>query len=105
MLSGTGPQLSSLRTKIRPGNVRFLPVSEELREVLLALWKKQKFPVGGYILAAPSGKPVPVILDFGEAFDSPAPRRREQRSGQPGRKVRTDLARWYSLADSTEPQF
>jgi hypothetical protein len=63
MLSGTGPQLSSLRTEIRPGNVRFPPVSEELREVLLALWKKQKFPVGGYILAAPSGKPVPVILD------------------------------------------
>jgi integrase len=44
-------------------SVRFLQVSGELREVLLALWKKQKSPVGGYILAAPSGKPVPVILD------------------------------------------
>jgi len=44
-------------------SVRFLPVGGELREVLLALWKKQKSPVGGYILAAPSGKPVPVILD------------------------------------------
>jgi hypothetical protein len=44
-------------------SVRFLPVSGELREVLLALWKKQDSPLEGYILAAPSGKPGPVILD------------------------------------------
>jgi integrase len=44
-----------------PQSVRLLAVSGELREILLALWKKQKSPLGGYILAAPNGGPI--ILD------------------------------------------
>jgi integrase len=44
-----------------PQSVRFLAVSGELREVLLALWKKQESPLGGYILAAPNRGPI--ILD------------------------------------------
>jgi integrase len=42
-------------------SVRFVAVSQELREVLIALWKKQASPLGGYILAGPNGGPV--ILD------------------------------------------
>ena len=41
-----------------PQSKRFVAVSAELREVLLALWKKQDSPLGGYILAAPSKKPI-----------------------------------------------
>ena len=41
-----------------PQSKRFVAVSAELREVLLALWKKQDSPVAGYILAAPSKKPI-----------------------------------------------
>ena len=44
-----------------PQSVRLLAVSAELREVLLALWKKQESPLGGYILAASNGGPI--ILD------------------------------------------
>ena len=36
---------------------RYVAVSGELREVLLALWKTQGSPVGGYILAGRRGKP------------------------------------------------
>jgi len=39
-------------------SVRFVAVSLELREILLALWKQQDSPLGGYILAAPGGKPI-----------------------------------------------
>jgi integrase len=44
-----------------PQSVRLLAVSDELREVLLTLWKKQESPLGGYILKAPNGGAV--ILD------------------------------------------
>ena len=37
---------------------RFLAVSPELREVLLALWKKRESPIHGYILAGAKGRPV-----------------------------------------------
>jgi integrase len=43
-------------------SVRFLAVSGELREVLLALWNERGCPLGGYILAGPRGGR-PVILD------------------------------------------
>ena len=44
-----------------PQSVRFVTVTSELREILLALWKVQGSPIAGYILAGPSG--LPVILD------------------------------------------
>jgi integrase len=78
-------------------SVRFLPVSGELREVLLALWKKQKSPVGGYILAAPSGKPVPVILD------NLAKRSIRPRLVAVNKEAASRGGIRY--ADSTEPQF
>jgi integrase len=37
---------------------RFITVTDELREILLDLWKQQGMPIGGYILAGPSGKPL-----------------------------------------------
>jgi hypothetical protein len=40
----------------------FVTVSEELREILLDLWKAQGSPISGYILAGPR-KSQPVILD------------------------------------------
>ena len=43
--------------------VRFVAVTAELRELLLALWKVQGSPLDGYILAAPEDKKKPVILD------------------------------------------
>ena len=42
-------------------SIRFVAVHPELREILLSLWKKQNSPLAGYILAAPSKKPM--ILD------------------------------------------
>jgi len=41
---------------------RFVAVSDELREILLDLWKSQGSPISGYILAGPR-KSQPVILD------------------------------------------
>jgi integrase len=41
---------------------RFVTVSDELREILLDLWKAQGSPISGYILAGPR-KSQPVILD------------------------------------------
>jgi integrase len=43
--------------------VRFVSVTAELREILLALWNEQGSPIDGYILAAPEEKSKPVILD------------------------------------------
>jgi integrase len=40
---------------------RFVAVKDELREILLDLWKTQGSPIGGYILAG--RKDHPVILD------------------------------------------
>ena len=37
---------------------RFVAVTEELREILMGLWKAQEMPLGGYILAGESGKPL-----------------------------------------------
>jgi integrase len=37
---------------------RYVTVTTELREILADLWRTQEMPLGGYILAAPSGKPV-----------------------------------------------
>lgn len=37
---------------------RFVAVTEELREILLDLWKEQGMPLGGYILAGGKGQPV-----------------------------------------------
>jgi integrase len=47
-------------TKTRQ-SVRFVAVTSELREILLALWKSQGSPLGGYILAGLKGQPI--ILD------------------------------------------
>jgi len=47
-------------TKTRQ-SVRFVTVTGELREILLALWKSQGSPLGGYILAGLKGQPI--ILD------------------------------------------
>jgi integrase len=44
-----------------PQSIRFVTVTAELREILLALWKVQGSPIAGYILAGPKGQPV--ILD------------------------------------------
>ena len=41
---------------------RFVTVSDELREILMDLWKAQGSPISGYILAGPR-KSQPVILD------------------------------------------
>jgi integrase len=41
---------------------RFVTVSDELREILLDLWKAQGSPISGYILAGPR-KSQPVIVD------------------------------------------
>jgi len=40
---------------------RFVAVTDELREILLDLWKSQDSPISGYILAGRKGQPV--ILD------------------------------------------
>jgi len=48
-------------TKTEQGE-RFVTVSDELREILLDLWKAQGSPISGYILAGPR-KSQPVILD------------------------------------------
>ena len=40
---------------------RFVTVADELREILLELWKAQDSPISGYILAGERGQPV--ILD------------------------------------------
>ena len=40
---------------------RFVTVAEELREILLDLWKDQDSPISGYILAGRKGQPI--ILD------------------------------------------
>ena len=37
---------------------RYVTVTEELREILLALWKEQGMPLGGYILAGKQGQSV-----------------------------------------------
>jgi hypothetical protein len=37
---------------------RFVTVTEELREILLDLWKGQGMPLGGFILAGQKGQPV-----------------------------------------------
>jgi hypothetical protein len=37
---------------------RFVTVTEELREILLDLWKTQGSPLGGYILAGKKGQPI-----------------------------------------------
>jgi integrase len=42
-------------------SVRFVAITSELREILLALWKSQGSPFGGYILAGLKGQPI--ILD------------------------------------------
>ena len=39
-------------------SVRFVTVTSELREILLALWRSQGSPIAGFILAASNGKPV-----------------------------------------------
>jgi len=43
-------------------SIRFVTVTSELREILLALWNAQGSPLGGYILAGPRGRR-PIILD------------------------------------------
>ena len=81
-----------------PQSVRFLHVSGELREVLLALWKKQESPVGGNAMAAPSGKPVPVILDN---LAMRSIRRRlvavNKEASRRGEKPELTWPGWYSL--------
>ncbi len=37
---------------------RFVTVTEELREILLDLWKAEGSPLGGYILAGRRGQPI-----------------------------------------------
>src|SRR5581483_2605849 len=37
---------------------RFVAVTEELREILMDLWKAQEMPIGGYILAGEQGQPI-----------------------------------------------
>jgi integrase len=37
---------------------RYVTVTEELREILLELWKAQGMPIGGYILAGQKGQPL-----------------------------------------------
>lgn len=44
-------------TKTRQ-SVRFVTVTSELREILLALWNSQGSPLGGYILAGLKGQPI-----------------------------------------------
>jgi len=44
-----------------PQSVRFVTVKDDLREILLVLWRSQGSPLGGYILAGRKGQPV--VLD------------------------------------------
>lgn len=37
---------------------RFVTVTDELREILLKLWRAKGSPLGGYILAGPKGRPI-----------------------------------------------
>jgi integrase len=39
-------------------SLRFVTVTDEFREILLGLWKKQGSPLGGYILAGRKGQPI-----------------------------------------------
>lgn len=77
-------------------SVRLLAVSGELREVLLALWKKQESPLSGYILAAPNGGPV--ILD-NLAKRTIRPRLDAVNKEAEGRGEKSELSwpGWYAL--------
>jgi hypothetical protein len=46
------------RTPKTDPSLRFVAVTDEFREILLALWKKQGSPLGGYILAGRKGQPI-----------------------------------------------
>jgi hypothetical protein len=41
-----------------PQSNRFVTVTEELRAILLELWRSRQSPLGGYILAHANGEPV-----------------------------------------------
>jgi len=77
-------------------SVRFVAVSLELREVLLALWKKQGSPLGGYILAGPNGGPV-ILDNLAKRSIRPRLEAVNRLAADKGEKLELSWPGWYSL--------
>jgi integrase len=81
-----------------PQSVRYLAVSGELREVLLALWKQQGSPISGYMLAAPEETSKPVILDnLAKRVIRPRLEAVNRDASEKGEKTVLTWPGWYSL--------
>ena len=81
-----------------PQSVRYLAVSGELREVLLALWKEQGSPIAGYVLAAPEETSKPVILDnLAKRTIRPRLEAVNKDAAEKGEKTVLTWPGWYSL--------
>jgi hypothetical protein len=76
--------------------VRLLAVSGELREVLLALRKKQESPLGGYILAAPNGGPI-ILDNLTKRAIRPRIEAVNKEAAEKGEKTVLTWPGWYSL--------
>jgi integrase len=79
-----------------PQSVRLLAVSGELREVLLALWKKQESPLGGYILAAPNGGPI-ILDNLAKRTIRPRLEALNKEAEGRGEELKLTWPGWYSL--------
>ena len=79
-----------------PQSVRLVAVSGELRELLLGLWKKQDSPVAGYILAAPSGRPI-ILDNLVKRTIRPRLEAMNQNAESRGEKLNLSWPGWYSL--------
>lgn len=81
-----------------PQSVRYLAVSGELREVLLALWKEQNSPITRYVLAAPEETSKPVILDnLTKRTIRPRLEAVNKEAAGKGEKTVLNWPGWYSL--------
>lgn len=84
-------------TKTRQ-RVRFVAVTAELREILLALWKEQSSPLDGYILAAPEKTGKPVNLDnLANRVIRPRLETVNREANEKGEKAVLTWPGWYAL--------
>lgn len=79
-----------------PQSVRLVAVSGELRELLLALWKKQDSPIAGYILSAPSGRPI-ILDNLVKRTIRPRLEMMNKDAERRGEKLELTWPGWYSL--------
>jgi integrase len=79
-----------------PQSVRLLAVSGELREVLLALWKKRESPLGGYILVGRKGRPIN-LDNMARRTIRPRLEVVNKQAAEKGEKTVLTWPGWYSL--------